>query len=201
MTYRPDIKKVVYMSNNHRSLFREDALMRYRHRREKDIFPQLISPPVFLCSWLLLGFLLVAALFAWWGEIPTFIEGSGAVIAQAPTSSHAHDNALILIFLPRTSLSQLHPGQPVHVQIGSDGPQFVSPVASVGPESVSPSEARRQYALDTGEALAITQPSVAVIVKPRPALSAHVYVGSLVYARVQVGTRRVISLLPGLNQL
>src|SRR5690348_4006627 len=108
------------MSQHHRSLFREDAMKRYMQRREKDIFPHLVSPPVFVGAWLLFGLLLLAGLVAWWGEIPTFVDGPGILLAQRQTSL-SNESTLILVFLPPLYFSKMHAGLPVHLQIGADG--------------------------------------------------------------------------------
>ena len=188
------------MSQHRRSLFREDAMKRYMQRREKDIFPHLVSPPVFVCAWLLFGLLLLAGLVAWWGEIPTFVDGSGILLAQRQTSL-SNESPSILVFLSPLYVSKMHVGLPVHLQIGADGSEILGKVEQVEPGIVSPADARKRYALDSGEAQIITQPSVVIVVTPHQKLSARLYAGSLVHAQVQVGSRRVLSLFPGLDRL
>ncbi|HEU5230056.1 MAG TPA: hypothetical protein VFU49_19710 [Ktedonobacteraceae bacterium] len=187
--------------SHRRSLFREDAMKRYMQRREKDIFPHLVSPPIFACAWLLFGLLLLAGLVAWWGEIPTFVDGSGILLAQQQPDHPSNEPTLILVFLPSGYFSQMHVGLPVHMQIGSDGIELLGKIEHVEPGIVSPADARKRYTLDSGAAQIITQPSVVVVVKPRKELSVRLYAGSLVRAQIQVGSRRVLSLFPGLDKL
>ena len=65
-----------------RSLFRERALAQYQQRQQRAMLPQLVSPPVFLCSWILLSLLVLAAGLAWWARVPIFVSGSGVLQAQ-----------------------------------------------------------------------------------------------------------------------
>ncbi|HZO73022.1 MAG TPA: hypothetical protein VFB60_12545 [Ktedonobacteraceae bacterium] len=189
------------MSHDRRSLFREDAIRRYMQRREKDVFPRLVSPPVFLCAWLLFGLLLLAGLVAWWAEIPTFVDGSGIVLTPEQTRRFPNAATSILIFLPQVYAAQIHTGQPVRIQVDADEPEILSRIEHIEPGIISPAAARQRYALDSEEGQAIDQPSIVILAQPRQKLDSSVYAGSLVQAQVQVGSRRVLSLFPGLDGL
>lgn len=189
------------MSHDRRSLFRESALKRYMQRREKDVFPRLVSPPVFLCAWLLFCLLLLAGLIAWWAEIPTFVDGSGLVLTPEQTHRFSNASTLILIFLPQAYASQIHVGLAVRAQVDADGPELLSRIDRVEPGIISPADARQRYGLDHTEEQIVVQPSVVILVKPSKDLTSHVYAGSLVHAQIQVGSRRVLSLFPGLDRL
>src|SRR2546421_9089793 len=76
-----------------------------------------------------------------------------------------------------------------------------SQIETVAPGVLSPSDAQQQYALNGALSQVITQPSIAVTVKLGPTIPIQTYAGSIVDARVQVGTRHVLSLLPGLSAL
>ncbi len=170
-------------------------------RQEKDILPRLVSPRIFAYLWILLSLLMFGGLLAWWTEIPTFVAGSGVILMQKPSSTSGNGQEVVLLFLPATYVSQVHVGQPVQLQIDSSGPQFSSAISHVESGIISPSDARKQYALDGAISQTLTQPSIAVTVQPIKALTAHRYTGSLVNAQVQVGSYRVLSLLPGFDKL
>jgi len=189
------------MSQDRRALFREGAIRWYMQRREKDVFPRLVAPPVFLCAWLLFGLLLLAGLVAWWAEIPTFVDGSGVVLTPEQTHRFSKAATLILVFLPQTYAPQIHTGQPVRFQVGADGPEILSRIEQIEPGIISPAAARQRYALDSEEGQVVDQPAVVILVPPRQALNSSIYAGSLVHAQVQVGSRRILSLFPGLDRL
>jgi len=189
------------MTASKRTIFRHKALQQYEQSRNKTVLPRYVSPPIFVCLWILLGLLIIAGVAAWLGRVPTYVAGSGVVLEPGSTTQQGSDEAVAVVFVPATPSLTLRPGLPVQLQIGATGPQVASTIMTVEPGIVSPSEARAQYALGGVAAAVITQPSVAVTARLGPSIPAQVYAGSIVSAQVQVGTRSVLSLLPGLGSL
>ena len=183
-----------------RSIFRDQAIKSYIERREKDILPHLVAPPVFLFLWILLGLLLTAGLLAWLAQVPIYLAGSGILLEQQPPSTSGQREAVALIFLPATSAPTLRVGLPVQLQLGSTGPVLTTKIDQVEPGILSPSAARTRYALDSSISQLLTQPVVAVKVRLGPTISAQMYAGSAVSAQVQVGSQRVLSLFPGFDR-
>ena len=66
-------------------------------------------------------------------------------------------------------------------------------------QSLSPEAARQLYRLNGMGALLITQPSIVVIIKLGTKLPATAYAGSLCTAKVEIGSQRLLALLPGLG--
>ncbi len=184
-----------------RSLFRERALAHYQQRQQRAMLPQLVSPPVFLCSWILLSLLVLAAGLAWWAQVPIFVSGSGVLQAQDADSPSEGTQVMALLFLPISEASQVRVGQPVQLQLASTDLQFTGTVSQIEPGAISPLEARQRYDLVGEAAASLTQPSMVVIVKPATAIAASTYAGSLVEAQIQAGTRRVLTLVPGMDHL
>jgi hypothetical protein len=48
-----------------RSIFRVDAVRRYAQGREVAVLPRFVSPPTWICLWILLGLLMAGGLVAW----------------------------------------------------------------------------------------------------------------------------------------
>jgi hypothetical protein len=184
-----------------RTIFRHKALQQYEQSRNKTVLPRYVSPPVFVFLWILLGLLAIAGMAAWLGHVPTYVAGSGVVLDPGSTTQQRGNEAVAIIFVPATPSLALRPGLPVQVQIGSTGPQVASTIMTVEPGIVSPSEARDRYALGGVAPAVITQPSVVVTARLGSSIQAQVYAGSIVSAQVQVGTRSILSLLPGLGSL
>ncbi len=183
------------MAQNRRPLFRESALKQYMQKREKDTMPRLISPPVFLCSWLLLTLLLCSMLLAWWGQVPVFAVGAGVIQEQSPTLSITNNTSEALLVLPTIYKTQVHTGQSGWIQVGNGGPEFHGTIAHTS-AITNPAEAQKFYA-QRGIAPLLTQPSLIVTIQlPQIPLQ---YAGSLVQAHIQVGSRRVLSLFPGFS--
>ncbi len=182
-----------------RSLFRERALAQYQQRQQQTLLPRLMSPPVYLCSWILLSCLALAGGLAWWAQVPIFVSGSGVLQAQHAGSPSESAQVMALLFLSTSEASQVRVGQPV--QLASTDLQFTGTVSQIEPGAISPIEARQRYDLVGEAAASLTQPSVVVVVKPATALAASTYAGSLVEAQIQAGTRRVLTLVPGMDHL
>lgn len=179
------------MAMSKRGIFRNKALKYYQQSQERDILPRIVAPPVFLFLWVLLGLLLASTALAWLVRVPTNVTGSGVVLEQKQAPSNA-SGAVAALFLPATSSGLVRPGQPVQVQIGSD--TLTATILTVESGVKSPSEIRATYAQ------VIAGPSVVVLIGLGSGISTQVYAGSLVQAQVQVGSQRVLSLLPGIGQ-
>ena len=189
------------MTKAPRSIFRDQAIKSYIERREKDVLPQLVAPPVFLFLWILLGLLMTAGLLAWLAQVPIYLEGSGIILEQQPPSASGQSEAVALIFFPALSASKVRLGLPIQLQVGSTGPFFTEKIDQVEPGIISPSEARKRYMLDNSVSQMLTQPAVVVRVRLGTTIPAHMYAGSVLSAQVQVGSQRVLSLFPGFERL
>jgi hypothetical protein len=166
----------------------------YIQRQEKDVLPSLVAPPVFVFFWILLGLLLIAGCVACWGEVPMYVAGSGILLSSPP----GQNETTALVFLPAPPLLKLRAGLPIQLRIGATGTQGIGQIEKIEPGSISPLDARKRYALDGSAGQIITQPSIVLIARVGPPLSAHLYAGSVVSAQVQSGSRRVLSLLTDL---
>jgi hypothetical protein len=184
------------MVNNKRPIFRSKAMQHYARSMEKDVLPRTATPPVFIFLWILLALLIAAAVIAWLGQVPVFVTGSGIIEPEQGSS-----NAVAVGFLPANYLSKVQAGQPVQLQIASTGQEMSGAIEHVEPGIISPAQARQQYNLGDASSLVVPGPSVAVTVKFNSSIQASTYAGSIVHVQAQIGTERILSLLPGLNAL
>lgn len=188
-----------------RTIFRHSAIAAYKRGMEKDVVPRLISWPIIACLWLLLGVFIAAGFFAWDIRIPTYVDGSGMILAQgtlAPGDGLQADGqeSLAVVFLPPDQAGIVRVGMPAGVQVGSAGMLVRSTVVKVEPGVVSPDVARRRYQLDGAGGFLIMQPSVVVIIRLNTPLPDTAYAGTTVSAKVETGTQRLLALFPGLGQ-
>ncbi len=175
------------------SIFRKEAVEKYLQNREKTILPRFVAPPVFLFCWCLLAIFLCIGLLTWFGEVPVYVAGEGMVLNPAVPSSRDSAGARALIFVPYSSALQLHAGQRVQLQLAGQASQLTSTVQTADRTLLSPQEVRQRYQF------VISQPSVAITVDLGSRFSARVYAGSVVLAQVEVGSRRLLSLLVGFD--
>ena len=182
-----------------RAIFRPQALEAYRQGTEKDVIPRLVYWPIILCFWLLLGISLAAVFFAWNAQVPTYLEQPGVIPDVQYASLPEYEDRAVLVFLPPELSGQVRAGLPVDVQIGAPGELHArGSIVSVQPDQISPSAAQKLYRLTGAGADLVTQPSIVLIIQLDHSLP-RVYRGSLVTARIEIGSQRLLSLLPGLG--
>jgi hypothetical protein len=192
------------MKTARRSIFRDEAIHRYVESREKSILPRLVSPHTFLYLWLLLGLLVVSGFVAWFTRIPVYASGSAVVVRWRSKPQMAREAIVVAAFFPPQTRSSLQVSQKLSLRFEALGERFSSSIIAVEPEISSPAAARKQFGLDAGAALAITQPVAVAIAEFKPlskGLPAPQYLGSVGRAEAEVGSRRAISLLPLIRDL
>ena len=147
------------------TIFRQSAITAYKRGMEKAVVPRLISWPIIVCVWLLLGVLIATGFLAWYLQVPTYVNGSGIILARGDMLQPAYGEMVAVVFLPPDQAAHLRVGLPVDVQIGSAGVLVHSTIAQVQPGVTSPDTARQRYRLEGVGALRVTQPSIVVIIK------------------------------------
>lgn len=183
-----------------RAIFRESAIQAYRRGTTKDIVPRLTSWPIIVCLWLLLAALVAAAAAAWSVRVPTYVGAQGVILRSGAQAGPSGGGTAAALFLPADQSAHLRVGQPVHAQIGSSGPSASGAVATVEPGVIGPDTARAKYRFEPGSDI-VRQPWTVVIVRLGQSLPPAAYGGSLLDARVEIGSQRLLALFPGLGEL
>jgi len=183
-----------------RAIFRDSAIQAYRRGTIKDIVPRLTSRPVIACVWLLLAVLVAAAAVAWSVRVPAYVGAQGVILRNDAQAGRGGEGMAAALFLPPDQSAHMRAGQPVHAQIGSSGLSVLGAVSMVEPGMIGPDAARAKYRFDPG-ADVVRQPWSVVIIRLRPSLPPAAYGGSVLTARVEIGSRRLLALFPGLGGL
>ncbi len=187
------------MSVSRQQIFRASALRHYMHNQEKSSYLRFIPLPIALLLWMLLGLFIFAGYMAWNEEIPTYVNASGLVVttapAKAPVKGRMPDTRAVL-FLPLTQVATVHVGMPVRLYVGGSARSFVSRITTIAAETRSPADIHAQYE-HANCSLLVTQP-VTEITVTLPG-DAKKFNGSLLAAQITVGSRRLLSLLPGIG--
>lgn len=176
-----------------RSIFRPDAIKHYTQNRDKDILPRFVSFPVSVFLWLLLALFIVAGVLAWSTSMPVYANGAGTVLHEKN-----EDASVVTFFSPSL---QVRPGLRVLVHVGATGPYIHGKIVQVLPYHISPYVARQRYELAGSSASTINQPSIVALIKLDRNVPLRNYAGTTVTVRVEIGSQRVISLLPFLGGL
>jgi hypothetical protein len=204
-------------------IFRSNAIKHYMEGREKHEFPRFISLPITILLWTLLALFVAATVLVWSEHVPTYVTTQGIVVVQsaaqpssksvsttgksvsvtgksaAATGKLVPTTSMVVFFIPPVQVQNLQTGTSIRLNIGSSSQQINSQITSIEPGVMSPAALRSLFHLEN-TSLSITQPSMVVEVKLDPVL-ATTYAGSVVTANLQVGSQRLIALLPGVGGL
>jgi hypothetical protein len=181
-----------------RAIFRESAVEAYRRGREKDIVPRLTSWPAIICLWLLLAVLMTSVALAWWIRVPMYVGAEGVILPSGAQAQLGGTRTAAALFLSPDQPTHLRVGQPVHAQIGSSGPAVQGTVARIEPGLIGPDTARTRYGFEPVAGM-VPEPWTVAIVWLRHSLPVASSSGSLLTARVQVGSQRLLALFPRLG--
>lgn len=182
------------MNNAQRSIFRADAVKRYIEGKEKVVLPQWMAPRTLRYLWLLLGVLSMLVGLAWFTAVPVYASGL-ALIVDLPAERSANNEMALVAFLPPEKHNDLQVGQRIFVEL-EPGKRREQLVAVVEPKIISPDTAQEQFGLSA--AALLTQPAAMVMTsfESPSALPATTYIGSVYHVDIEIGSRRVVSLLP-----
>ncbi|NJR66508.1 MAG: hypothetical protein HC772_16240 [Leptolyngbyaceae cyanobacterium CRU_2_3] len=189
-----------------RSIFREDAVHRYIAGQEKTVLPQLVSPRTFTYLWVLLGVLGASSAIAWFARIPIYATGAAVVVRWRDQPTDAQ-RIVVAAFLPPQSLARLQQAETAMLHLDgldkSSQNEGRRPILVVQPEVLSPETIQQQFALNPSVAQQVNRPAAIVIMPLEPiasGLPASAYLGSVGRVEAEVGTRKLISFLPLIEQ-
>ncbi len=192
------------MKGDSTPIFRADAVRRYAESQEKTVLPRLVSPPVFVCLWTLLGLLMIGAAVSLFAQTPVYVSCPAVVVDWRNRFPSIEGDVAVVAFLPPDGVSRVKGGQKLFAQFDESGERLSQKVAFIDPQIISPDDAHKLFALNPGAAQAITRPSAVAIARlemiPDKA-DAAAYLGSVLQVDIEVGSRRLISLLPLIGHL
>jgi hypothetical protein len=185
------------MPDDARSIFRREALRHFIEGREKSVLPRFIRPRTFLCLWILLGLLMLAAVLAWTARVPVYASGLAVV-----TKTEGQVNLVVLV--PAESFEKLRVGQVVWVRWPAAREPVRTVLTHVEPEIQSPALVRKRFGLSSetvSGAVAVATASPEGVLDTTGDLPPETRLGSTVSVDVEIGSRRALSLLPVLGEV
>jgi hypothetical protein len=182
------------MKDEKSSIFRPGAVRHYVNPKENATLPQFASPRTSIFIWLLLGLFLIGGIVAWLIRVPVYSSGRAVV---------DRDN-IVVAFLPPDTHSRVHVGQTMLLKSEQSGVTQHARIIAVDDMISSPDDARSRFGLCSNAVTIVDQPSSIIFAEFEPiqnVLPASAYKGSVYNVDVEVGSRRVISMLSGLGRL
>src|SRR5581483_1713651 len=183
------------------TIFRNNAIKYYMQSKGKGVLPHFISWPVTVFLWVLLGLLIVTIVFAWYEQIPVYVEGSGIVLDTGKAAHSGSDESLAIVFLPPAQSARLRVGLPVTVHVGSNVAQLSGKIVEIESGINSLYTLSKRYGLNESCSFFIGKPSVVVLVGLGSTMVTALYAGNSLTAEVKIGSQRILSFIPGLSGL
>lgn len=179
-----------------RPLFREHALQKYMQRRENDVLPRIVSPPVFICVWIIFGLVVASGLMAWLERVPVYVNGSGVVLTTGKNPNSSQNIVDALVFIPVTASGQIRTGIHGKTQFRESGAYFDSTITSFELSELSPAAIQKYYQLSCSAAQKVVEPSIVVHISVMVPMNNPIFKGTSLQAQLQTGSQRVLALLP-----
>jgi hypothetical protein len=192
------------MKDIKRSIFHESAVRHYVESKEKSVLPRLVSPQIFAYLWFLLGLLTVSSFIAWFTKVPMYASGTATVVRLN------NRGIVVAAFFEPQHLPSLRKTQKLFLNFDAKSDVYDGlrlrlsrAMIAVEPEILSPDAIQKRFALNSQIVQDITGPSAVAIAQLEPIpknLSASAYLGSVGDIKAEVGSQRIISLLPLIGQ-
>lgn len=177
-----------------RSLFRTSATERYVQNREAVVLPRLIYPSTLVFLWLFFALLVVVGWITWSTRFPIFDSGL-AVVVKPPKS----DEMIFVALFSPIHLSRLKVGKAMFLTSDGAEERIRRNITAVEQNVLSPTAIVQQFDMGLGAAANVGQPAAVATARfelPTNTSDASSYLGSVYQAKVEVGSSRIVSLLP-----
>ena len=191
-------------SEGNQSVFRPEALQQYIASREEAVLPKLISPRAFILLWTLITLLFAGGVLGWLASVPVYAEGLAVAVEGKDRRQENGDDLLMVIFLPPDKLSQLKMGQRVFFNLNDEATTTSGSIFEVETRIFSPKAAQEYFALSASAAAKIDGARAVVFTRldaGASSLPASSSIGASQKAWVEIGSRRVISMLPFIGRM
>jgi hypothetical protein len=193
------------MSYKGRPIFRVEALRRNAQVREKSVLLRLSSPRALALLWILIGLLMMSGLLIWYVRVPVYVSGVAIVTGAMEPTPNGGGKIKVVAFLPPEDLARLRVGQKLFLSSEKGGERRLQLVTGLEPDVLSPLEMQNRFGFSACQSFpAGTHPNAVVFTELMLASAgpdASSYTCSFYHADVEVGTQRVISLLPVIGHL
>ena len=191
------------IDDGQRLIFRIEAIRRNSRAGGETILPKFSSPGIIWLLWSLIGLAIAGGILLWFLQIPIYAKAV-AIPLPARSRTNVSYEPLVAVVIPARSGREVRVGQRVFWSFSKTGPRVSRTVVDVEPMVRSPDSLQGSLGLREHLMASITEPSVIAIVHLGPVpddLPESAYAGVVYNAEVEVGTKRVISLLPFVGRL
>ena len=189
---------------SNRPIFRPEAVRRYTEAREQSVLPKFVSPRVTVALWTIVVLLILSGVTVWFTSTPVYASGLAIVVNTGNKSANIEEGTAILVLLPPEAQPALDEGKTILIQVNASSKPLEREIVTFEKDASKVSRILEEFALDNHPAVAKAQPAAVAIVRLEDMegnVPANDYVGTIFRAAMQVGSRRVASLLPLMDRI
>ncbi len=189
---------------NNRPIFRPEAVRRYTEAREQSVLPKFVSPRIMVALWALVVLLILSGVAVWFTSTPVYASGLAIVVDTENKPANIEEGIAILVLLPPEAQPALDEGKTILIEVNASSKPLKREIVAFEKDASKVNSILEELALDNHPAVAKAQPAAVAIVRlgDMPGtMPANDYVGTIFRADIQVGFRRIASLLPLMDRI
>jgi hypothetical protein len=184
---------------SNRPIFRPEAVKRYTEAREQSVLPKFVSPRIAAAFWTIVVLLILSGVALGFTSIPVYASGPAIVVDAENKSVNIEEGTALLVLLPPEAQPALEEGKTILIRGNPSSPSREGKIVTFAKDASESNSILEEFDLDNHPAVAKAQPAEVAIVRLEDMqgnLSTNDYIGASFRADIQVGSRRIASLLP-----
>jgi hypothetical protein len=192
------------MKTSNRPIFRPEAVRRYAEAREQSVLPKFVSPQIMVALWALVVLLILSGVATWFARTPVYASGLAIVVDAGDKPANLGKGIAVLVLLPPEALPVLDEGKSILIQVNATSKPLEREIVAFEKDASKVDSILEEFALTNHPAVAKGQPAAVAIVRLEDMegnVLATDYLGTIFRADIQVGSRRIASLLPLVDRI
>jgi hypothetical protein len=192
------------MKNNNRSIFRPEAVRRFGEAREQSVLPKFVSPQIMVALWTIVVLLIFSGVTVWFTSMPVFASGLAIVVDTENKPVNIEEETAIIVLLPPEVQPTLDEGRTILIHVNASSKPLQRKIVASEKDASKVHSILEEFDLNNHPAVAKAQPAAVAIVQLEDMegnVLANGYIGTIFRADIQVGSRRIASLLPLVDRI
>jgi hypothetical protein len=187
-----------------RPIFRPKAVRRYAEAREQSVLPKFVSPRIMVALWTIVVLLIFSGVAVWFTSMPVYASGLAIVVDTENKPVNIEEGTALLVLLPPEAQPALDEGKTILIQVNASSKPLKRKIVTFAKDASKVNSILEEFDLDNHPAVAKAQTAAVAIVRLEDMegnMLANDYVGTIFRADMQVGSRRIASLLPLIDRI
>jgi hypothetical protein len=192
------------MKTSNRPIFRPEAVQRYAEAREQSVLPKFVSPRIMVALWALVVLLILSGIAVWFTSTPVYASGLAVVVDTRNKLGNIEEGTAMLVLLPPEAQPVLDEGKTVLIQVNASSKPLEREIVAFEKDASKVNRTLEEFGLENHPAVAKAQPGAVAIARLEDMpgnVPTNDYLGTIFRADMQVGSRRIASLLPLMDRI